>query len=99
MQLKLHTLIIVIGPSSCGKSHLIDNFIKPQLQKKLSHHKIRNMLPCINTKDAYPLPEPMMSKIAKSAMQQISIINQLSQYMDYPFSEPFIILECGLCNE
>lgn len=99
MQLKLHTLIIVIGPPSCGKSYLINNFIKPQLQKKLSEHKIRNMLPHLDTKDAYPVSNSIISKITKTEMQKISIINQLSQYMDYPFSEPFIILECGLCNE
>jgi len=98
MHLKLHTLVIVIGPMSCGKSYLIDNFIKPQLQKKLSYHKIRNTLPHIDTKDIHRTTDPLISKITKKAMQEISIINQLSQYMDFPFSEPFIILECSLCD-
>lgn len=99
MQLKLHTLIIVIGPNSCGKTHLIDNYIKPQLRAKLALHGIPSVLPYIDTKQEYLLHCTNPNKEIRRAMQEMSIVNKLSQYMDFPFSESFIILEYSINKE
>lgn len=98
MKLKLHTLLIVLGPNYCGKTHLIEKFIKPQLRSKLESHNIQTVSPCIDTKEEYLLHKDQNNKQTRVAMQEISVINKLKQYMDVPFSEGFIILECSVCK-
>jgi predicted kinase len=99
IKIQLHTIILLIGPSSSGKSHFAQNILIPQLQQSqlqniklkiahLSSDDIRRDL--LQSPDEDKFSKKMMS-VSKQAFDLLK--SKLEAVTSYPVNNEFVIVD------
>lgn len=95
MNLNINTVLVLMGPTGCGKTHFAKNIAMPKLQSicgdskviYLSSDKIRREL----LNDNYSKDDPRFIEVSDVAFHLL--YTKLEAYMTFPVNKQFIVLD------
>ena len=97
IEIPLHSIVLFVGPSSCGKSHLCREVIMPQIKSKyndqikvahLSTDLIRQELLCDNEIHKY---DHEMMKVSTQAFDLL--FNKIKNHTQYPVNTDVVLVD------
>jgi len=105
MDLKIHTLILLVGPTNCGKTHFTQNYLIPQIRSRLSESfadkglnlniqhvssdSIRSDL--LGLSDSINKYDPRMLEISSASYDLL--FHKLDLAMSFPINAHFVIVD------